>query len=677
MDEYYRVPTLILLSLLVAVFAALYWRLRTRRNLLWLIGWMMASVRLGMQMSPYGHSGWGRAISNAAMELAALMFLGSLSPLEFGKRIRVQYVTVFAALLVSFSIMSALYPAPGPFLHAFNVGLAVLTVAVAAHWSSKKNLLPVWFTMIFSLGVGGLCIYLTYAGEYEYVLGVAHSANCIIAALLVLATYRRFTPGVVFTVFGLLIWSTPTLLDSLTWSDHALMVFSLRLINLMKVMTAVGMIVLVLEDGLTLNDSAQSRERRAREEMRRYSEVYLSGAPYRDFGIPYDKLCEVITSVSRFQQAAILVRGVDRSFRVASQSGMDDALMRAVDEIGQQLTPEKLTAASKSRHLVREVGNAAFIDLRPLVKSRDELVQLNFTHAYVIPIKARSEELLGVVILGGLKDPNDRLLAEDLLPLEMLVTRLAAAYENGLLLRRVSQTERLAGLGQLAGGLAHELNNPLTVVLGYAELIEESVAEDGARRNAAVIRQESHRMKQIIESLARFWRPSSSELAPIAVGQMLTDIGRLRRQEFERAGIQFEVAVPEDLPRIMANGDQLRQVFLQILNNAVAALKESSAASEKRLRISAASEGANVRVLFADTGPGFPDPERVFDPFFTTKPPGEGTGLGLSLCYSIIREHGGEISVSNLQPSGAAVVIEVPIDAESNQPAMVREAFIR
>lgn len=677
MDEYYWVPSFVLLSILVSVFATLYWQSRTARRLLWLIGWTMAVLRLALELSPFGHSGWGLAISNSAMELAAVMFLGSLSPLEFGGRVRVQYVTVYGALLVLFSVLTAFYPSPGIVLRWLYVAIAVAALAVAVHWSTRKNLLPEWFTVAFSLCVGGVCVHLTYTGEFYRVLRLVHSGNCVVAALLVLAAYRRISAGVVFTAAGLLIWSAPGFLEVMLQDDRGLVVLMFRIVNLMKVITAVGMIVLVLEDELMVTDSVRNREERTREEMKRYSEVYLSGAPYRDFGIPYEKLCEVITSFSRFQQAAILLRGADRSFFVAGRAGMDEGVMRAVDEIGRQLTPEKLEAFGKSRHLVKELGSTTFVDLRPLVSDRQELAQVKFTHAHVIPVKARSEGLLGVVILGGLKDPSDRLLAEDLLPLELLVTRLAAAYENGLLLRRVSQSERLAGLGQLAGGLAHELNNPLTVVLGYAELIEESITDDGVRRNAGVIRQESQRMKQIIESLARFWRSSPSDLAPIAVGQMLTDIGRLRKQEFERVGIKFEVQVAEDLPRVMANGDQLRQVFLQILNNSVAALKESTKAGERKLRISATNEGESIRVLIADTGPGFPDPERVFDPFFTTKPPGEGTGLGLSLCYSIIREHGGEISVSNLQPCGAAVVIEVPTDVANDRTAAPREAFIR
>jgi signal transduction histidine kinase len=259
----------------------------------------------------------------------------------------------------------------------------------------------------------------------------------------------------------------------------------------------------------------------------------------------------------------------------------------------------------------------------------------------------------------------------------LLVARLAAGHENGLLLRRVMESEKLAGLGQLAGRVAHELNNPLTVVMGYAELLEENGLDEATRRSVGVIRSESRRMKQTVESLARFWKSTPNTPALISVEQMLTDIERLRKPELERTGIVLEIAIARDLPRIRANGDQIRQVFLQILNNAVTALQQSPAEQEKKVRIDATHIKDRVQVLFSDTGPGFPNPNRVFDPFFSTKKPGQGPGLGLSLSYSIVREHGGDISAFNLQPHGAAVAIEMPVDPAWKEPSVTGSVFSR
>lgn len=264
-------------------------------------------------------------------------------------------------------------------------------------------------------------------------------------------------------------------------------------------------------------------------------------------------------------------------------------------------------------------------------------------------------------MLGGLKEDKQPLLPEDLLPLELLVARVAAARESGLLLRRITRSEKLAGIGRLAGGIAHELNNPLTVVMGYAELIQESSSEEKTRRDAGIIRSESQRMRQIIESLARFWKPSPSPVSAIAVPHLLGEVESLRRGEYERRGIRFDVTIAEGLPLVHANGDQLRQVLLQMLDGAAAAAADPQGSPEKRMRIESTRAGNRVQFLISDSGPGFPNPDKVFDPFFTIKPPGEGPGLALSLCYSIIRDQGGDMSALNLEPHGSAVVIELPV----------------
>jgi len=125
---------------------------------------------------------------------------------------------------------------------------------------------------------------------------------------------------------------------------------------------------------------------------------------------------------------------------------------------------------------------------------------------------------------------------------------------------------------------------------------------------------------------------------------------------------------------VRANGDQLGQVVVQILNNAATAL-QNGPEGERQLRIHATLARNRVQILISDTGPGFPNPERVFDPFFTTKQPGQGAGLGLSLVYSIIREHGGEISAFNLQPHGAAVAIELPTEVTLDESAVRGEVL--
>jgi two-component system, NtrC family, sensor kinase len=675
MDEYYRVPTLALLSILVAVFAVLYARARTLRTLLWLLGWSMAITRLAMQGSSYGRHGIGLAISNTAMALAALMLLGSVSPIHTRNKIKASYIAVFAAPLILYSVLTSLYPNPGIFLRVLDWVAAIAAAAVAVHWSAQRNQLPRWFTLSFVSCLAATCVWLAIIGEYDLVLRLAHSGISLMTAALVLATYRRWSPGVIFTAAGLLVWSSPMLVDFLLHQGDPIWLMYLRAVNLMKVVTAVGMVVLVLEDEVIRNEEAQNRERRLRHEMEQYSKLDVSAAPNRKMEVHYDEICDVMTRASRFAQAAILLRSPEQNFRLVGRGGMDGVLAGALDALGQRMTPEKLDEFSGSGTCRLAFGNTAVVDLRSLMAPGDDLERLGFTEVHAIPMSAGGEAVQGVVVLGGLRAPEKALAAEDLLPLELLARRLAAEHENNLLLRRLVQSEKLAGLGQLASGVAHELNNPLTVVMGYAELIGEGSEDEAVRRSAAVIHSESQRMKQTIESLSHFSRIQPESQTSFSIEQMLKDIWRMRNPELERAGIALELSIPQALPRMRANVEQMRQVILQILSNAATALQGLPAGRERRLRIDAALIKDRVQVLISDTGPGFSNPDRVFDPFFTTKKPGEGPGLGLTLCYSIVREHGGEISAFNLQPHGAAVAIELPVVEAADETAAAREVF--
>ncbi len=229
---------------------------------------------------------------------------------------------------------------------------------------------------------------------------------------------------------------------------------------------------------------------------------------------------------------------------------------------------------------------------------------------------------------------------------------------------RLVQSEKLAALGELVAGVAHELNNPLTSVLGYAQLLEAGELEgEDARRALGIILQEADRARRIVQNLLTFARQRAHERGPVDVNAAIEQTVALRRYELERAGITFVLDLAADLPAIEGDLFQLQQVFLNLINNAAQAM----AGSGGRIEIRTARAGDRVRIEVADTGPGIP-PEhlhRIFDPFFTTKEVGQGTGLGLSISYAIIRDHGGEISAENRPEGGARFIIELPVASGS------------
>jgi signal transduction histidine kinase len=319
-----------------------------------------------------------------------------------------------------------------------------------------------------------------------------------------------------------------------------------------------------------------------------------------------------------------------------------------------------------SENIAVEMGNTVLVDLRPLFVPGDALEELGHFKSHMIPLITRTDEIDGVLLLSGMRRPDEPLQADDLLPLELLVARLTAVREHNVLMQRVARSEKLAGLGHLAAGVAHELNNPLTVVLGYSQILEETLEDDAEREKMTQVRGAAQRMRQILESMLRFWKSSPETHAQVSVTEILRDIGELKRADFQRRNVELLLNLPEDAPPVNGNRSQLQQVFLQLLNNALEALGaleafgESANGQKRRVRVDVSHHADGVKILISDNGSGFADPERAFDPFFTTKSPRSGTGMGLSVSYAIVRDHGGEITAHNLEPHGAAIVVELP-----------------
>jgi len=234
------------------------------------------------------------------------------------------------------------------------------------------------------------------------------------------------------------------------------------------------------------------------------------------------------------------------------------------------------------------------------------------------------------------------------------------AYEN---LRRTQEqllhSEKMAAVGQLISGVAHELNNPLTAILGYSQLLLSSgqMPPLGMEYSDKLYKQ-AQRTHRIVQNLLSFARQHKPERAAVQLNQILEDTLALRDYDLRLSNIRVHYDLAPDLPMTAADPHQLQQVFLNLVNNAVDAILENS--NEGDLWVSSRAREDRLVVEFKDSGPGVKDASRVFDPFYTTKPVGKGTGLGLSICYGIVTEHGGSISVTNLQPSGACFTIELP-----------------
>jgi signal transduction histidine kinase len=240
-----------------------------------------------------------------------------------------------------------------------------------------------------------------------------------------------------------------------------------------------------------------------------------------------------------------------------------------------------------------------------------------------------------------------------------LVSDLSESLEN---IKRLQthfvQSEKLASLGQLAAGAAHEINNPLTAILGYADvLIEEHAANTRPRSLGEKIREQARRTKLLVTNLLSFARQVPAEKQLLDLNTVLAGAVQLRNLDLREKNIRIELESRSILPAVRGDPNQLLQVFYHLISNAVDAMETVGGGV---LLIRTLRERGSVVIEFSDTGPGMAEPDKVFDPFYTTKPVGKGTGLGLSICYGVMQEHGGTITGFNRAEGGCTFRLELP-----------------
>ncbi len=222
------------------------------------------------------------------------------------------------------------------------------------------------------------------------------------------------------------------------------------------------------------------------------------------------------------------------------------------------------------------------------------------------------------------------------------------------------QSEKMAAVGQLISGVAHELNNPLTAILGYSQLLQNN-PEVGPKANEYTekLLRQTQRTHRIVQNLLSFARQSKLQRHMVDINRVIEDTITLREYDLRLNNVQVDRQLEAKLPSTTGDPHQLQQVFLNILNNACDAIQEKG--NRGKIEIHTFSRDGHIIVEFADDGPGINDPSKVFDPFYTTKAVGKGTGLGLSICYGIVGEHGGEITAENRKTGGALFRIKLPI----------------
>jgi len=226
--------------------------------------------------------------------------------------------------------------------------------------------------------------------------------------------------------------------------------------------------------------------------------------------------------------------------------------------------------------------------------------------------------------------------------------------------QQVVQSERLAAMGAMIGGVAHELNNPLTSILGVSELLQDSQTTDSARKQIGILQQQARRAAEIVHNLTYFATPPTPGKTRVNLEDVVERTLNLHAYSLRKNNITVDFVRQPGLPSVQADPHQLMQVFLNLVMNAEQAIRESRDRGTLRIRLG--NNGDSVWASFLDDGPGIPPQvlASIFDPFYTTKRPGRGTGLGLSICKSVMKEHNGTIEAANAPGGGAVFTVTVP-----------------
>ena len=319
----------------------------------------------------------------------------------------------------------------------------------------------------------------------------------------------------------------------------------------------------------------------------------------------------------------------------------------------------------------RRCYEAGAFDPQALVGNRiDKIIPANhlkeFATAFESSLRGRQVDNLEISILRG--NGSQARFSVNLSPMRdeagdvnSVVVLMTDITDAAMIQAKLMHTEKMAAVGQLVSGVAHEVNNPLTAIMGFSDLLMENPdLPESARKDLKVILEESHRTREIVKNLLSFARQRPPHRQALQINSLLDKTVALRAYDLSNSGVEVVKNFQEHLPDLVGDSHQLQQVFLNILNNAFDAVCTTGRAGV--IEISTKQREDWLEVSFRDNGEGIKYPERIFDPFFTTKEVGKGTGLGLSICYGIIREHEGEILCSNNRSTpGATFVVRLPV----------------
>ena len=671
-------PTLLVVGALVATFLSIQPQHRSPRLRLWLFGWGLIFAHLCLALVPAPVGLAQRVLLTAqlaTLAVAGTAFVVSVTTLVHDEAARARFLLATA---VPLTIYCALLAWDSDRRWLFLTLCACLCFGGALWFLAwyRKVTLYVAFHAGYCLAIGAIALTFSWQRDYNAAFHSLLLGLFGMSALLFVQRYSRLSPGVILTAGGFLAWSLVWGLATFaTWviirtgPDHMIW-------DVPKFFVGFGMIVTLLEDQYLSARKSGRRERILNIQMARFADLTskLLG------GVEASSLCgeiaRVINEVANFRRVVISLVGENNRLLVAGYAGVTQEIRAELEKVLRGQTPDDIIDLCKRG---RRIGQDSYIYSVDVARSIGCVVSTrNYPEnpywangdEVIVPIRTGQGNVVGCISLDDPKSVN-RVTPEEISKIEMLANDIGVAIEKNTLQHKVMLHEKLASVGQLVSGVAHELNNPLTAVMGYTELMVDADKEGRFQRELSVMRREAQRMKIIIDNLLRFARQSRSETTTARLDQALLEAITLREYDIARSGVDLQKRIEEGLPPVMCDEAQIKTVFVHLINNALDAMKDTP---KKQLQIDARRVNDRVLLSVVDNGPGFSDLTRVFDPFFTTKGVGRGTGLGLSICYGIVKQHGGEIYAQNVPPTGACISLELVVATEAQRAASIAKS---
>jgi two-component system, NtrC family, sensor kinase len=669
-----KIPIFLITGVLVMIFVCLKHHARSGRLTLWTVAWALVFTHFLAQLLEPDRgpvSSLLLAADSGSLQAAVVAFLVSVSSVAENYAKRTRLLLVLGVPSVAYLVCNSCGVQTRWLYLLFLAACFGGGAGFFLRRGRKFSLYLAAVTFLTSLaGVWAMAAVLR--GSFSEGAIALMGIGFVLAGVFICRNRGRWSPAILTIAAGFVTWGAAfpirLLLDRL--APH--LTIPGELWDTPKIFVALGMILAVVEDKSESIAGMQNKADRLDRRLERFSAIttrLLGGAPL-------DAICpaiaSAITDVSTFSMAVVQLEDAYGRLRVAGSSGLSEESLSSLQLQTEDWTLDLVKSLCST---AQRMGKNSYLLLRPdailFALPENPNKEWQTGEELLIPLCSDGGAYLGCIRLAAPRDTRT-IHTLELSHIEMLATDIALAVELQSLHAQLVCSEKLAALGQLLAGVAHELNNPLTAIMGYGELINDAIAAPQARDQLANLVSEARRMNRIIDNLLRFSRHGAQDTQVAQIAPVVQQVLALREYYTRTRNVRVELDIAADLPFLAVSEDEIKQILLNLLNNSSDALEGMAAG--KQISIRAYQHGLRAVIEVEDTGPGFGNLSRALDPFYTTKPAGKGTGLGLSVCYGIVKKRGGDLEIENLKPRGARVTIKLPVAGAPAQPLWVAVA---